>query len=218
MATGCIYILTNPSFPNFVIIGYADNVQERVKSLNASTAVPFEFQIYATYDVTKRCDDHEIHKLIDLLNPDLRAVQEKENGKLRKREFYAMDPEQAYTVLEIIATLSGTKERLKKRTVSVTGMKDRELAEEIEERTRTRRANFSFSRCKIEPGSTIVFADDESITCTVVSDKKVSYQGREYTVSGLACELLEKENIAGTHHFKYKGELLKDIDSRINPQ
>lgn len=41
---------------------------------------------------------------------------------------------------------------------------------------------------------------------------------REYTVSGLACELLEKENIAGTHHFKYKGELLKDIDSRINPQ
>ena len=31
---GVIYILTNPSFPEYVKIGYADDVKARVKSLN----------------------------------------------------------------------------------------------------------------------------------------------------------------------------------------
>ena len=42
---GVIYILTNPSFPDYVKIGYADNVEERVRQLNASEAVPFSFHI-----------------------------------------------------------------------------------------------------------------------------------------------------------------------------
>ena len=48
---GVIYIFTNPSFPEYVKIGYADDVNKRLKSLNASTAVPFAFRVYATYDV-----------------------------------------------------------------------------------------------------------------------------------------------------------------------
>lgn len=31
---GVIYILTNPSFPQYVKIGYADNVESRLKQLN----------------------------------------------------------------------------------------------------------------------------------------------------------------------------------------
>lgn len=30
---GVIYILTNPSFPEYIKIGYADNVEERVKKI-----------------------------------------------------------------------------------------------------------------------------------------------------------------------------------------
>ena len=30
---GVIYILTNPSFPEYIKIGYADNVEERVKEI-----------------------------------------------------------------------------------------------------------------------------------------------------------------------------------------
>ena len=31
---GYIYVLTNPSFPEYVKIGYADNVDDRVAQLN----------------------------------------------------------------------------------------------------------------------------------------------------------------------------------------
>ena len=48
---GVIYILTNPSFPQYVKIGYADNVESRLKQLNNSECIPFAFRIYATYEV-----------------------------------------------------------------------------------------------------------------------------------------------------------------------
>jgi hypothetical protein len=48
-----IYILTNPSFPEWVKIGYAHDAKERVKQLNRSEAVPFAFRLYATYEVHK---------------------------------------------------------------------------------------------------------------------------------------------------------------------
>ena len=38
---GVIYILTNPSFPEYVKIGYADNVESRLKQLNNSECIPF---------------------------------------------------------------------------------------------------------------------------------------------------------------------------------
>ena len=38
---GVIYILTNPSFPEYVKIGYATNVQERLRSLNRSECMDF---------------------------------------------------------------------------------------------------------------------------------------------------------------------------------
>lgn len=37
---GVIYILTNPSFPDFVKIGYADDIQTRLKQLNRSECIP----------------------------------------------------------------------------------------------------------------------------------------------------------------------------------
>jgi len=38
MAKGVIYILTNPSFPEYVKIGYAKNLEQRLKQLNNSAA------------------------------------------------------------------------------------------------------------------------------------------------------------------------------------
>ena len=43
---GAIYILTNPSFPDYVKIGYSKNVEERLNRLNDSEAVPFAFRLY----------------------------------------------------------------------------------------------------------------------------------------------------------------------------
>ena len=108
---GSIYILTNPSFPDYVKIGYSKNVQERINKLNNSEAVPFGFRLYATYDVETQSADKVLHKIIDKLNADLRSI-DTINDKVRVREFYLISPEDAYELLEDIAIISGTKERL----------------------------------------------------------------------------------------------------------
>ena len=95
---GVIYILTNPSFPDYVKIGYADNMENRLKQLNRSECIPFAFRVYAIYEVSTRLSDVKLHKFIDKLNPDLRSIDDF-NGQKRIREFYAMKPEEAYARL-----------------------------------------------------------------------------------------------------------------------
>ena len=41
--TGVIYILTNPSFPEYVKIGYADDIDKRLMQLNRSLPVFADF-------------------------------------------------------------------------------------------------------------------------------------------------------------------------------
>ena len=108
---GCIYILTNPSFPKFVKIGYADDVYQRLNQLNRSECVPYAFRLYAYYEVASRLTDIKLHAMIDRLNPNLRAIEDF-NGKKRVREFYAMEAEEAYSILETIAELNGMQENL----------------------------------------------------------------------------------------------------------
>ena len=42
---GVIYILTNPSLPDYVKIGYADDIDKRLKQLNRSECIPYAYQI-----------------------------------------------------------------------------------------------------------------------------------------------------------------------------
>ena len=61
MAKGVIYILTNPSFPDYVKIGYATDIEKRLKQLNRSETIPFAFRVYAIYEVDKGLTDKELH-------------------------------------------------------------------------------------------------------------------------------------------------------------
>lgn len=129
---GAIYIFTNPSFPEYVKIGYADDVNKRLDILNSSTALPFAFRVYATYEVDYKLEDKKVHKLIDTINPELRSV-ENVNGKIRKREFFQMSKEQAYTLFECIAEISGTKDRLHLIEATENDIREEKEANEIRE-------------------------------------------------------------------------------------
>ena len=91
---GVIYILTNPSFPEYVKIGYAKDIEQRLLQLNRSETIPFAFRVYAVYDAVTILSDLILHNLIDQINPDLRVI-ETFDGKKRTREFYEMTPEYA---------------------------------------------------------------------------------------------------------------------------
>ena len=71
---GAIYVLKNPSFPDYIKIGYADDVFNRLKQLNDKSAVPFSFILYAYYKVNYCLEDKTVHDIIDILNPSLRAI------------------------------------------------------------------------------------------------------------------------------------------------
>lgn len=126
---GVIYILTNPSFPDYVKIGYADDVNKRLKELNRSECIPFAFRLYAYYEVPQRLTDKKLHELIDMINPDLRAIEEFD-GKRRTREFYNMTSEKAYKILQAIAQINGLEEDLHKVKPSEKDLEEEETAEE----------------------------------------------------------------------------------------
>ena len=111
MSTGVIYVLTNPSFREYVKIGYSKNVIERINKLNNSEAIPFGFRLFATYEVETQSADKILHKIIDKLNSNLRSI-DNINNRQRVREFYLMSPEDAYELLHDIALISGTLDRL----------------------------------------------------------------------------------------------------------
>lgn len=129
---GYIYIFTNPSFPEYVKIGYADDVKKRLDILNSSSATPFAFRVYATYEVLDRLEDLKIHTIIDTLNPELRSI-ELVDGKKRVREFFAMSKEDAYSLFLAIAEISGTKDRLKLWNATNKEKEEEKIAQENRE-------------------------------------------------------------------------------------
>nr|WP_296101031.1 hypothetical protein [uncultured Mediterraneibacter sp.] len=74
--------------------------------------------------------DLSLHDLIDKLNPELRSI-DNFDGKERKREFYAMSPEEAYSLLECIAKISRTEDRLKKMSLEGHEILDEETVAEV---------------------------------------------------------------------------------------
>lgn len=217
--SGYIYILTNPSFKEYVKIGYADDVKERLKQLNRSECIPFAFRIYATYEVDSRLSDIKIHSIIDKLNPNLRSIDTFE-GKERKREFYAMSPEDAYSILEAIAEINGRKDKLKKYNLTETEKKEEKIANEVEEESIERLAPFNFNMVNIKPNEIIVFTNiaspNNGTKCKVINDKQVEYNGEVWSLSALAKVLSNsKWSVAGPRYFKYKGEWLNDIRKRM---
>ena len=217
--SGYIYILTNPSFKEYVKIGYAYDVKERLKQLNRSECIPFAFRIYATYEVDSRLSDIKIHSIIDKLNPNLRSIDTFE-GKERKREFYAMSPEDAYSILEAIAEINGRKDKLKKYNLTETEQNEEKIANEVEEESIERLAPFNFNMVNIKPNEIIVFTNiaspNNGIECKVINDKQVEYNGQIWSLSALAKVLSNsKWSVAGPRYFKYKGEWLNDIRKRM---
>lgn len=218
-SSGYIYIFTNPSFPQYVKIGYATDVKQRLDDLNRSTAVPFAFRVYATYEVDSALSDKKLHSILDKLNPDLRSSEEID-GKKRVREFYAMSAEDAYSILEAIAEINGYTHRLKKWKATAAERQDENLAQEISAQHQERLSPFAFSKCGIAVGETIEFCcagnDNSGESCIICDDKHVKYNGEIWSLSALAQYLTGRTtSTAGPRYFKYKGEWLVDIRTRI---
>lgn len=181
---GVIYILTNPSFPQFVKIGYADDVEERLNQLNRSECIPYAFRLYAYYRVSARLTDMKLHTLIDSLNPNLRSVEEF-NGKTRKREFYAMTAAQAYSILEAIAEINGMKDNLVLVEPTAEDIANEDEAAEIRTRkapTKYPRMDWMFEQGLVAAGDVLCVINHPEEVATLIDPSTVEYQGKQMTI------------------------------------
>lgn len=210
---GVIYILQNPAFKEYVKIGYAHDIEKRLRQLNRSETIPFAFRVYAIYEVKSALTDMELHKLIDNLNPDLRTI-ETFDGKKRVKEFYAMSPEDAYSILESIAKISGTIDCLKRLTPEGHEILDDEIANDVKENAR--RGPFRFSEVGIKIGEKIVYIEDASIQPVVVDDRHIEWNKQTTSLSALAQQLKGFTHpVQGTLWFTYNGVKLTELRDKI---
>jgi len=217
-----IHILTNPSFPSYVKIGKTTNLKQRIKNLNNPTCLPFSFQAYATYKVENNLDavERSVHKLIDIIDYELRAREKTDTGKNREREFFAINAETAYEILREIAFLREDEHNLTICKQTKEEKREEEIAQSVAsvaERTDKFRP-FKFSEYGIEIGSELIFIRDPSIKVKVVSEKQIEYQGKHYSLSGLAYEILVHKfgrkpttSARGPYYFSYNSKRLTDI-------
>lgn len=189
MPKGYIYIMSNPALKDMVKIGYAADVESRRKQLS-TTALPYEYETYATYETSGNLEDKKLHKMIDKLNPDLRIS--------KNREFFILSPEDAYELLESIATISGTIDKLKKVKISSA------------KKQKTKRPPVNFAKCNIPVGAELIFTEDSSVVAIVVDDRKVQFNDEITSLSAIS-DRIKGYSTSGPTFFTYNGKTISQI-------
>jgi len=211
---GIVYILTNPCLEGWVKIGMSDknDIQDRLDELNTPSNIPLSFRAYAIYQVENPLAvEKNIHNLIDTIDDSLRAIEQKDNGRNRKREFFRISPEKAFEIFKQVAELRGDSEFLKM-------VEPNEEEQKIEKIIQQKRPRLNLKEIGIPDGATLNFVNDESIICIAdINNNKLIYEKIPYSLSALAIKLLNEKcgwnitSIAGGSYFKYNGETLNDI-------
>ena len=76
-----------------------------------------------------------------------------------------------------------------------------------------------FYEMGMQKGDILVWKDDPSISVTIISDRKISYEGEETSISALSAQLkgYKSRHIAPGAHWLYKEKLLSDIYDETYP-
>ena len=125
-----------------------------------------------------------------------------------------MSKEAAYELLECIAKISGTMDRLKKVKPEGHEILDEQIAQDIKEAAR--RGPFRFGECGIPVGAELEYVDDPEVKVIVLDDRHIEYRGETTSLSGLAQRLKGFNHaVQGTLWFKYNGEILSELRDRL---
>ena len=195
MTEGIVYVLTNPAMPKMVKIGRTGNDIDARLSQLYSTGVPLPFECaYAA----RVADMDKVEKAFHNAFRPYRVNP--------KREFFSIDPEQAIGLLDLM--------KLEDMTPAVQQEAERvdvEARAAVDKFKKSRRPNLRFSKLGIPVGATLQFTEGDQ-TCQVVSRKHVEFDGKQWSMTGLAQHLTGLTRaLRGSAYFKYEGELLSDL-------
>lgn len=195
--SGIIYILTNQAMPGFIKIGKTENdLTGRIRSLN-NTSVPFDFECFYAARVA---DCTKAERLIHDAFADHRPNP--------RREFFNLEPERARAALMLAAieeVTPGVEEIIPDATerAAVANMAKR-------------RRNTSLIDIGLEPGRILTLDRDESVTCEIVDEWQVRFEGHVMSLSAAAREAINScgydwPSANGWQHWMVDGRRLREL-------
>lgn len=203
---GIVYVLTNPVMPGLVKIGMTerDEIDARLKELY-TTGVPVPFECKFACKVNKsECAKIE-HALHTAFAP---------NRVNANREFFRIQPEQAIAILELFHHEDITDE--------VSDEIENDLTEEDKAaaaKAQNHRPSLNFYEMGMQKGDKLLWKEDPSIFVTIISERKINYEGEEVSISALSAKLkgYKSKHIAPGAYWLYNDRLLADIYDETYP-
>lgn len=202
---GIIYIITNESMPGLIKIGRTKNIKQRLQSLD-TTGIPTPFKLYYAIEIE---DYQEKEALIH---------QAYAKDRIREnREFFRIEPENATALLKALGGKEVSEEYI---DISI-DEEGREVATDAYDAILPKAPVTTFDMLKIRGGSDLSFARNRNIVCTVVDNKRVSYEGKIYSLSSLTRNILKEKynwksnHVNGYQFWKYEDEILTDRRNRL---
>ena len=206
MEYGIVYLLTNPYMPGLGKIGMTKqtDLEKRMKELY-TTGVPVAFECRFACKVNNK-DCAKIEKALHTAFEPQRVN--------KNREFFKINVEQAKAILELFHHTDVTED--------VTEEIENDLTQEDKEasdKAKTKRPPLNYFEMGIHKGDVLNWKDDPSIIVTVISEKKVSYEGKEVSISALSAQLkgYKVKYISPTPYWLYNDRLLSDIYDETYP-
>ena len=130
------------------------------------------------------------------------------------REFFRIQVEQAKAILELFHHTDVTEE--------VSDEIENDLTDDdkaASDKAKVKRPPLNYHEMGMSDGDVLVWKDNPEITVTIISDRKVSYNGEEVSLSTLSAQLkgYSVKHISPCPCWLYKGQSLDDIYDKTYP-
>ena len=197
-----VYVLQNEAMPGLIKIGitHDEQVDKRLQTLY-STGVPLPFECIWAGEVD---DCAEIESLIHNAFSDFRINP--------KREFFKLKPERVIPLLKKLASAEIMTNKVEKMFNGSVSIAEKEAVKQFH------RPMLDFKEMGISIGDELLYEKDPTIKVTVISNKKINFEGKEYSLSALTKKIRKLPYyVAPCKYWSYKGKNLDDIYNETYP-
>lgn len=191
-----VYALTNSAMSGLVKIGKTtqEDVSIRMSQLY-STGVPVPFECLYAVEVD---DCSKVESALHIafgpyrINPN--------------REFFKIEPEQAISILELLGPNNAT-ERIANELNQNVSQAEKDSGEKLK-----KRPNMNYFEMGLNRGDLLYFVDNENITVSIHSEKKVDFNGEIISLTKATKIILGLDYaVQPARKWKYHGRLLIDL-------
>jgi hypothetical protein len=201
-----VYVLTNEAMEGMVKIGRTTtSVEQRIRELD-TTSVPLPFQCFYAAEVGNSVlVEGKLHRIFS----DKRIRQ--------NREFFRVDANQVREAIQLA--------ELRDVTPKVDVVVDAADVQALQRALATdeRRSRLRFTELGIPAGTILTFAKDSRVTCLVVADGKVEFEGQTLSPSAAALHAVRKMGyqwaaVSGSDYWEFEGETLSARRIRLEDE